>query len=218
MINVALADDHEIVRSGIKTVIEDDPDIAVIWEAENGKETLEKLETTVPDVLVLDIRMPIMSGLDVAQHLMGKQKDFRILMLTMHSDSEYILKSLQYQADGYLLKDTSKTELNKAIKVVHGGHKYFSGDISDTIISSFVANPAEPAATMDKAESTPTSLDDFNLTKREKQILDLITKGLHNKDIAENLGKSIRTIETHRFNIMKKLNVNNLTDLLNKVK
>lgn len=218
MINVALADDHEIVRSGIKTVIEDDPDIAVIWEAENGRETLEKLETTVPDVLVLDIRMPIMSGLDVAQHLMGQQKNFRILMLTMHSDSEYILKSLQYQADGYLLKDTSKTELNKAIKVVHGGQKYFSGDISDTIINSFVANPSEPIAPSTKVETVPASLEDFNLTKREKQILELITKGFHNKDIAESLGKSVRTIETHRFNIMKKLNVNNVTDLLNKVK
>ncbi|MDW3196003.1 MAG: response regulator transcription factor [Cytophagales bacterium] len=218
MINVALADDHEIVRSGIKTVIEDDPDIAVIWEAENGKETLEKLENTTPDVLVLDIRMPIMSGLDVAQHLMGQQKDFRILMLTMHNDSEYILKSLQYQADGYLLKDTSKTELNKAIKVVHGGHKYFSGDISDTIINSFVANPSEPVTVPTKSEPSRTSIEDFNLTKREKQILDLITKGFHNKDIAENLGKSIRTVETHRFNIMKKMNVNNVTDLLNKVK
>ena len=218
MINVALADDHEIVRSGIKTVIEDDPDIAVIWEAENGKETLDKLENTTPDVLVLDIRMPIMSGLDVAQHLMGKQKDFRILMLTLHSDSEYILKSLQYQADGYLLKDTSKTELNKAIKVVHGGQKYFSGDISDTIINSFVANPIEPVSVPSKSETPQKSIEDFNLTKREKQILDLITKGFHNKDIAENLGKSIRTVETHRFNIMKKLNVNNVTDLLNKVK
>lgn len=218
MINVALADDHEIVRSGIKTVIEDDPEITVIWEAENGQETLEKLAGITPDVLVLDIRMPIMSGLDVAQHLMGKQKDFRILMLTMHSDSEYILKSLQYQADGYLLKDTSKTELNKAIKVVHGGHKYFSGDISDTIINSFVANPSDPVSSAIAHESSTTSIDDFNLTRREKQILKLITKGFQNKDIAENLGKSIRTIETHRFNIMKKLNVNNVTDLLNKVK
>lgn len=218
MIKVALADDHEIVRSGIKTVIEDDPDIEVVWQASDGRETLDKLKNIIPDVLVLDIRMPIMNGLEVAQHFMNdSQKSFKILMLTMHNDSEYILKSIQCNADGYLLKDTSKSELNKAIRVVHSGHKYFSGDISDTIINSLVTNTGRTQAEEEPSPSINRPKVDYHLTRREQQILELICDGLPNKDIAESLGKSIRTVETHRFNIMKKLNVNNVTELLNKV-
>ena len=219
MIRVALADDHEIVRSGIQTVIEDDPEIVVIWQASNGQETLEKLQDTAPDVLVLDIRMPILNGLQVAEHFMSDTgKPFKILMLTMHNDSEYILKSIQYKADGYLLKDTSKSELNKAIRVVHSGHKYFSGDISDTIINSMVASPPPTKPVEKSSVPRPKPRTDYNLTKREQEILELICTGHQNKEVAEKLGKSIRTIETHRFNIMKKLEMNNVTDLLQKAK
>lgn len=210
MIKVALADDHEIVRYGIKMVLEDDPDIEVIWEASDGQETIDKMHQTAPDVLVADIRMPLLTGLEVAQKLKSDDPTVKIIMLTMHDDSEYVLKSLQYGADGYLLKDTNKTEFNKAVKMVYGGQKYFSGDISTTIVNSFVAG--KPAQ-----ETTPDTTTDYQLTKREKQILKLIYEGVSNKDIAEQLGKSIRTIETHRFNIMKKLEVNNITELLKKL-
>ena len=194
MIKVALADDHEIVRSGIQTVIEDDPEIVVIWQASNGQETLEKLQDTAPDVLVLDIRMPILNGLQVAEHFMSDTgKPFKILMLTMHNDSEYILKSIQYKADGYLLKDTSKSELNKAIRVVHSGHKYFSGDISDTIINSMVASPPPTKPVEKSSVPRPKPRTDYNLTKREQEILELICTGHQNKEVAEKLGKSIRT-------------------------
>lgn len=214
MIKVALADDHEIVRYGIKMVLEDDPEIEVIWEAADGQETLDKMHQTAPDVLVADIRMPLLTGLEVAQQLKQEDPGVKIIMLTMHDDSEYILKSVQYGADGYLLKDTNKAEFNKAIKMVNNGQKYFSGDISTTIVNSFLNGGTPPSN-----DPTPVavSAQDYGLTKREKQILKLIYDGVSNKDIAEQLDKSIRTIETHRFNIMKKLEVNNITELLKKV-
>ena len=213
MIKVALADDHEIVRYGIKMVLEDDPEIEVIWEASDGQETVDRMTQDEPDVLVLDIRMPLMTGLEVTQKLKGENPNARIIMLTMHDDSEYILKAVQFGADGYLLKDTNKTEFNKAVKMVHAGHKYFSGDISTTIVNSFLSSGSSTAS----PKTEPNTDDQYQLTKRERQILGLIYDGVSNKDIAEQLGKSVRTIETHRFNIMKKLQVNNITELLKKV-
>ena len=214
MIKVALADDHEIVRYGIKMVLEDDPEIDVIWEASDGQETLDKMKSTHPDVLVVDIRMPLLTGLEVTQQLKQQDPTIKIIMLTMHDDSEYILKSMQYGADGYLLKDTNKTEFNKAIKMVNEGQKYFSGDISTTIVNSFLSSGIKPSA---EKSASPLVSSDYQLTKRENQILQLIYDGVSNKDIAEQLDKSVRTIETHRFNIMKKLEVNNITELLKKV-
>lgn len=218
MIRVALADDHEIVRSGIQIAIEDDPEIKVLWQAADGLEALEKLKNEgVPDVLILDIRMPVLNGLDLTNQLKNThQPTLKVMMLSMHYDKEYILKSLQYGADGYLLKDTSKAELNKAIKLVHSGQKYFSGDISDTIISSLV-NSAEKPVQVEQQQTDVAEVPSYPLTKRERQILKLIYEGIQNKEIAESLGKSIRTVETHRFNIMKKLEVNNITDLLKKI-
>ncbi len=215
MIKVALADDHEIVRYGIKMVLEDDPEIDVIWEASDGQETLDKMAEEAPDVLVVDIRMPLLTGLEVTQKLKQDDPSVKIVMLTMHDDSEYVLKSMQFGADGYLLKDTNKTEFNKAVKLVNSGQKYFSGDISTTIVNSFLGG-GNPNPNAEVATETLVA-QDYGLTKREKQILKLIYDGVSNKEIAEHLDKSVRTIETHRFNIMKKLEVNNITELLKKV-
>lgn len=212
MIKVALADDHEIVRHGIKMVLEDDPEIQVIWEASDGKEAVDMMSQKHPDVLVVDIRMPIMTGLEVTKTLKQADANTKIIVLTMHDDSEYILKSMEYGADGYLLKDTSKSEFNKAIRMVQSGQKYFSGDISNTIVDFYLNNGNKP-----EGDVKVGKLDDYQLTKREKEILNLIYEGVPNKEIAEQLGKSIRTVETHRFNIMKKLDVSNITELLKKV-
>ena len=192
-------------------LLEQDEDIRVIWEASDGDETLEKINHEPPQVLIVDIRMPNLSGLEVAHRLKKDNKNLGVIMLTMHNEPEYILKSIEYGADGYLLKDTSKSEFIKAIKSVHGGQKYFSGDISTTIIQSYQGRENTP---------TPKPLtdhSDYQLTRRELQILKLIYDGVSNKEIAEQLEKSVRTIETHRFNIMKKLDVKNITELLRKV-
>lgn len=214
MIKVALADDHEIVRHGIKMVLEDDPEIQVIWEASDGQEAVEKMDSDAPDVLVVDIRMPLMTGLEVTHQLKKNNDEVKIIVLTMHDDSEYIVKALEYGADGYLLKDTNKAEFNKAVHMVHNGQKYFSGDISTTIVDFYRNGGPRPGA---GSEPSGSNSEDYQLTKREKQILKLIYEGVSNKDVAETLGKSVRTIETHRFNIMKKLEVNNITELLKKV-
>ncbi len=214
MIKVALADDHEIVRHGIKMVLEDDPEIQVIWEASDGQEAVEKMDSDAPDVLVVDIRMPLMTGLEVTHQLKKSNKEVKIIVLTMHDDSEYIVKALEYGADGYLLKDTNKAEFNKAVHMVNNGQKYFSGDISTTIVDFYRNGGPRPGA---GSEPSGSNSEDYQLTKREKQILKLIYEGVSNKDVAETLGKSVRTIETHRFNIMKKLEVNNITELLKKV-
>ncbi|MFY0598462.1 MAG: response regulator transcription factor [Cyclobacteriaceae bacterium] len=214
MIRVALADDHEIVRHGIKMILEDDPEIQVIWEASDGQEAMDKMNEENPDVLVVDIRMPMLTGLEVTQKLKQADPSTKIIMLTMHDDSEYILKSMEYGADGYLLKDTSKSEFNKAIRMVQNGQKYFSGDISNTIVDFYLHNGLKDYNTTKGAEDDSA---DYQLTRREKEILSLIYEGVSNKDVAEKLGKSVRTVETHRFNIMKKLGVSNITELLKKV-
>lgn len=210
MIKVILADDHELVRHGLKMVLETDPEIKLIAEATDGQETLELVEKEEPDVLIVDIRMPLMNGLEVTQRVKKTNPNMKVLVLTMHDDSEYILKSLEYGADGYLLKDTNKHEFIKAVHLVHNGQKYFSGDISSTIVNSYLTVATRGGETGRKQES-------YQLTKRESEILRMIYDGVPNKDIAEKLGKSIRTIETHRFNIMKKLDVSNITELLKKV-
>jgi len=210
MINVALSDDHEIVRNGIKILLETDPDIQVIWESADGEEAIQKVTENPPSVLIADIRMPKKNGLEVALTLKN-QEDVKVIMLTMHNESEYILKAIEYGADGYLLKDTNKSEFIKAVKMVSQGQKYFSGDISNTIIQSYT-NQEQPAVS--NPQSNP---DNYQLTKREKQILKMIYDGISNKEIAETLNKSVRTIETHRFNIMKKLEVSNITELFKKI-
>src|SRR5690554_1355093 len=210
-IRVVLADDHVVVRSGIKTLLEHEGSIQVIGEASDGQEALEVVKNLQPDLLIIDIRMPIMNGIEATKQLQQYSKSTKALILSMHDDEDYILQSIESGASGYLLKDTSKEEFLKAINTVYEGGKYFSGDVSKALVNSYLN-------IKDKKPQKPTSItSQYDLTKREKEILALIADGLGNKDIAEKLGKSIRTIETHRFNIMKKLKVNNVVELLKKV-
>ncbi len=210
-IRVVLADDHVVVRNGIRMLLESEGEIKVIREASNGEEAIAEVKKLLPDVLIIDIRMPIMNGLDATRQLTSNLSKTKVLILSMHNDEEYVLQALDSGASGYLLKDTSKEEFIKAIHTVHQGGKYFSGDISNILVNSYLNVKGNKPA---KAEGNGKHYD---LTKREMQILKLITDGVNNKDIADQLGKSIRTIETHRFNIMKKLKVNNVVELLKKV-
>lgn len=214
MIKVALADDHELVRYGIKMVLEDDPEIDVVWEAADGQEALAKMAQHKVDVLVADINMPLLTGLEVTRKLKQEDPAIKIIVLTMHDDAEYILEAMRHGADGYLLKDTNKAEFNKAVKLVYSGQKYFSGDISATIVDSFLQGAQKGRET---ASQNASPSQNYGLTKREKEILRLIYDGIANKEIAKKLNKSVRTIETHRFNIMKKLDVSNITELLKKL-
>lgn len=209
-IRVLLADDHQLVRNGIRNLLEDEKEIEVIGEVSNGQEALEAVSRLLPDLLIIDIRMPIMNGLDATRKLTASGLPTRALILSMHDDEDYILQSIDCGAAGYLLKDTSKEEFMKAIKVIYNGEKYFSGDVSKVLVSNYL-NVKEKKVPQD---DTPQQYD---ITKRERQILGMIAEGAGNKEIAEQLGKSVRTIETHRFNIMKKLRVSNVVELLKKL-
>ncbi len=210
-IKVVLADDHIVVRSGIKNLLENEGDVEVIGEASNGEEALKVVKELQPDLLIIDIRMPVMNGLEATKMLTQSTSTTKALILSMHDDEDYILQSIESGASGYLLKDTSKEEFIKAIKTIHQGGKYFSGDISQVLVNSYL-NVKDRKVTRKIG-----GVNNYDITKREKQILKMIADGIGNKEIAEQLGKSIRTIETHRFNIMKKLKVNNVVELLKKI-
>jgi two-component system, NarL family, response regulator DegU len=208
-INIVLADDHVLVRKGIRAMLESDTDIQVVGEASNGIEALETAKKLNPDILVLDIRMPEMNGLEAAAKLGGYSPSTKAVILSMHDSEEYVLQALDAGAYGYLLKDTDKTEFIKALKQVHTGIKYFSGAVSNVLANRLLG--ARPFTTKSSVEE-----DEYHLTKREKEILRMVIDGKHNKEIADASAKSVRTIETHRFNIMKKLGVNNAIDMVNK--
>lgn len=209
-IKVVLADDHLVVRKGIKNLLEEEKDIQVIGEVSNGREAVAAVGDLKPDILIIDIRMPLMNGLEATQLLYDHSTATRILILSMHDDEDYILQSIEAGASGYLLKDTSKEEFIKAVKAIHQGGKYFSGDVSNVLVNRYLNVKNKKDAPVMEGKS-------YDITKREKQILGLIAEGIGNREIAEQLGKSIRTIETHRFNIMKKLKVNNVVELLKKL-
>ena len=211
-IKVVLADDHVVVRNGIRMLLESEGEIEVIGEASNGKEALEVAQQLQPDVLILDIRMPVMTGLEASSQIHEYAPQTKVLILSMHNDEEYILQSVECGASGYLLKDTSKEEFIKAINTVHQGGKFFSGDISKVLVESYLQ---AKGGFQDKPTTKVKA--DYDLTKREKEILAFIYQGMANKEIADRLNKSIRTVETHRFNIMKKMKVNNVVELLKKV-
>ena len=207
-ISVVLADDHVLVRKGIKAMLESDTEIDVVGEAGNGAEALEVASALKPNILILDIRMPVMNGLEAAAQLNSHAPATKAVILSMHDSEEYVLQALDSGAFGYLLKDTDKNEFVKALKQIHSGNKYFSGAVSNVLANRLLK-------TKTVARLVPVE-DPYNLTRREKEILRMVIDGQHNKQISESFGKSVRTIETHRFNIMKKLGVNNAIDMVNK--
>ncbi|MBL4560261.1 MAG: response regulator transcription factor [Labilibaculum sp.] len=209
-INVVLADDHVLVRDGIKSLLEEEQDITVVDEASDGREALIVVEKSTPDLLIVDIRMPELNGIEVVREIKNKGLNVKTLVLSMHDSEEYVLKSIEAGADGYLLKGASKEEFLKALHSVAAGGKYFSGDISSIIVNNLVS---KNAVTPPKEEVKPNI---FKLTKREKQILVLVLQGKSNKEVAEELGVSKRTAEVHRFNLMKKMEVKNLIELSKK--
>ena len=212
-IRIVLADDHVLVRDGIKALLEDETDIDIIDEASDGLEALEVVKRTEPDVLVVDIRMPGLTGIEVVRKIREENLPLKTLVLSMHDSEEYVLQSVEVGADGYLLKGASKAEFLKALHRVADGGKYFSGDISSILVNNF----SNGRAAADQ-KSKKTIEDPFNLTKRETQILTLVMQGKSNKEIGDELKISKRTAEVHRFNLMKKLDVKNLIELTNKAR
>lgn len=202
-IRVLVADDHAIVRTGIRHVLEGEPGFEVVGEASNGTEALALALELRPDVALLDISMPGVSGLQATAELRNRCPETRVLMLSMHDNTEYVLESVRAGAHGYLLKDTAATELRGAIRAVWGGESYFSPPIASRL-SAVVRGDSD-------AESPVRLLG--QLTGREREVLVGVTRGLTNKEIAAQLGISHRTVETHRESLMRKLRLRSVAEL-----
>jgi DNA-binding NarL/FixJ family response regulator len=203
-IKIILADDHKLIRDGIKTLLKKNDRYEIIAEADNGKHLMEILEQYAPDIILIDITMPYLNGIDAIAQLKKVNPNFKFIVLTMHEEAEYILKSIQSGASGYLLKNAEYEELQEAINVVAAGGKYFNNNISNLIIENLTRPSAEKVK------------DYQDLTAREIEILREVADGLSTKLIADKLSISSRTVETHRVNIMKKLEAHNTAELIKK--
>jgi two-component system, NarL family, response regulator DegU len=208
-IKIVLVDDHGIVRDGIKSTLHGEKNIKIIGEASNGLEAIDRVKKLSPDVVILDITMPEMNGIDATSIITKKYPDTKSLVLSMHDNEDYVLRSIEAGAHGYLLKDTSKEEFVKAINAVARGEKYFSTSVSNILATGYLHKIKNR-----ETGFTETDSEFGGLTKREKGILKLIVDGQSNREIADKLDISIRTIETHRANIMKKLKVKNAVELI----
>lgn len=197
-VKVMLADDHALMREGIKHLLEFDGSIEVIDEANNGKECLEKLEKIEPDILLLDINMPDMNGIEVLEELKKQNKNIKILMLTVHSEVEYLIKAIDIGANGYILKDSGFLELKQAINVIMTDGSYIQPSLLPALNSRLINRDIDK----EKLES---------LTKREIEILIQVAGGMFNKEIANNLDISERTVKNHISNIFKKIDVSDRT-------
>lgn len=224
---ILLVDDHSLVRDGIRSLLADQKGLEVIGEASDGEEAILLTAQLKPDLLICDIRMPNMTGIEAVSKLSKEYLATKFIMLSMHDSEEYILQSIQAGAHGYLLKDAGKEEFLKAIQTVKEGAKYYSGDVSSILVNSIMGGSTSVEASIAVVQEEGGEEDagreiianvNFNLTKRERQILEKAVAGYSNKEIAEVLGISKRTTEVHRFNLMKKLNVKNILDLSNKAR
>jgi two-component system, NarL family, response regulator NreC len=204
MINVFLADDHQIVRKGIKAILSSESDFKIVGEAGDGIETIKLVEELKPDILVLDLMMAGVNGLEVARQLSKKQPDVGIVVLSMHSNEAYVLEALRSGARAYILKDNTTEELVHAIREVAAGRRYLSSPLSDRAITAYTQ------------KTTSNSSEDpyEQLTTREREVLQMSAQGLSNSTIAGKLFISPRTIETHKANLMHKLGIRSQAELL----
>ncbi len=203
MISIILADDHTVVRQGLRTLLESDPELHVSGEASDGLQTIGLVEKLRPDVLVLDLIMPGMNGIEVARQVKSHFPQTRVVILSMHANEAYVLEALRAGALGYVLKESQGSELIRAIHEAHNGQHYLSAPLSERAIEVYVQKTKE------------ISQDPFErLTPREREVLQLAAEGHPNAEIGEKLSLSSRTIEMHRSNLMHKLGLNTQTDLI----
>jgi DNA-binding NarL/FixJ family response regulator len=204
MIRIVLADDHVVMRNGLKLLLERQPNFEVAGEAGNGREAVEICEKLKPDVLVLDIAMPNLNGIEAARQISAKLPHIAIVILSMHSDESYVLRALKAGARAYLLKDSAETDLINAIRAVSEGKAFFSPAISKMLVEDYIRR-LEQRGVEDSYEL---------LTTREREILQLLAEGKSNKEVAAMLNLSLYTVETHRGNILQKLNLHSVPELI----
>lgn len=207
LITVLIVDDHKIIRDGIKSLLEDAQNIKIVGEASNGLEAIEFFKKQPADVVIMDIRMPEMGGIETTKFLTENYPGVKILALTMHDEEAFISKMLHAGASGYLLKNVGKEEFITAVNKIYKGENYFSLDVATKMMTKFMSS--KPTDDEDIFEN-----DDLQLTKREIEVIKLIAEGLTSQDIADKLFISPRTVDTHRRNLLQKLNVKNTAELI----
>lgn len=201
---VLLADDHAIVRQGIRVLVEAEPDITVVGEAENGRQAVQMTSKLKPDVIVMDLAMPLLNGLEATRQIIKQDPNAKVLVLSCYSDREYVHQLTEVGATGYLLKQTAADDLIKAVREARKGNAFFT----PTICRRLVENYRDAAR-----RGTPVAKRKDVLTTREAEVLQLIAEGKPNKQIAEELGISIKTVEKHRQQVMYKLDIHDIAGL-----
>ena len=201
---VLLVDDHVVVRQGLKALFADEPDIEVVGEASNGREALERLEKLGPDVVLMDISMPGLNGIEATRQIQVRHPEVKVVVLSMHANEEYVFQVLQAGASGYVLKQSDSLEVLTAIRAAVAGGSFLSPPISRTVIEDYVR----------RAEARGKGGESELLTSREREVLQLLAEGRSNREIAEELSISVKTVETHRSNMMTKLELSSKTELV----
>jgi two-component system, NarL family, response regulator NreC len=203
-VRVVIADDHPLIRSGLRSLLERNGEYQVVGEAADGAEAIELAMTHKPDLMLIDVGMPRISGTDAAQHITSRLSATRIIMVSMHSDEAYVLRALKAGARGYLLKASPEADVLAAARAVASGHAYFSPAIAKVLVDDYVSEL--------QRRGVEDSYD--MLTLREKEILKLLVEGNSNRDIADLIHVSLATVETHRNNIFHKLHLHSLPELI----
>jgi DNA-binding NarL/FixJ family response regulator len=203
-IRILLSDDHNILRDGMRLLLERQPGFVVVGEASDGRETLDQVQNHQPDVVVMDIAMPNMNGIEATRRITEKHPEMSVVILSMHYDESYVIRSLKAGARAYLLKDALKAELIAAIHAVTEGKSFFSPKISRILQEDYM-----------QALRRKGSDDTYDLlTDREREILQLVAEGKTNKEIANTLGLSLYTVDTHRTHILQKLNLHSVPEVI----
>jgi len=202
-IEIILVDDHAIVRQGIKAILSREPDIRIVGEASNGEEALEAVKVNRPDVVVMDITLPVLNGLEASRRILKANKNIKIVILSMHENRVFAEKALSYGVKGYVLKDSAADEIVQAIREVCSGQYFLSSKISSFVVEDYLSKKKQPQASQGISK----------LTGREREILQCIAEGLSSKEIANKLKLALKTVLVHRNNISRKLNVHNQAQL-----
>ncbi len=203
MITIALADDHHVVRQGLRALLESEPDFSIVGEVADGLKVADLVQKTTPDVLVVDLMMPGLNGLDITRQITQDSPRTRVVILSMHANEAYVLEALKNGATGYVLKDSQAAHLVQAVREAVAGRRYLSPPLSEQAIELYIKKNEE------------SEIDPYqNLTAREREVLHLVAEGHTNAEIADRLSISPRTVETHRSNLMRKLKLRTSADLI----
>jgi DNA-binding NarL/FixJ family response regulator len=203
-LKVLLADDHGVVRKGLRLLLEQYSELEVAGEAVNGREVVKLAAELSPDVILMDVAMPLLNGIEAAEQIRKSNAEIGIIMLTMHADESYVLRALNAGVKGYLLKESAEDDLLRAVKAVSQGKPFFSPAITQTLLEDYMRVLKQEGLS-----------DTFELlTPREKEVLQLLAEGKTNKDVAAILDVSLYTVESHRTNFMQKLNLHNTAEIV----